>query len=106
MKKLFTLLIMAILATATSFAATKTGSWDLTTASDDWEGNGNVTYFTQPYGFKKANCTLTNSEIPDFSTSGITQIKVGFKCLQNGGTTSKITIYRAYLWGFPHPYAM
>lgn len=92
---------MAILVTATSWAATKTGSWDLTTASDDWEGNGNVTYFTQPYGFKKANCTLTNSEIPDFSTSGITQIKVGFKCLQNGGTTSKITIYLVNSEGTP-----
>ena len=93
MKKLFTLLIMAILATATSFAETKTGSWDLTTASDDWEATGNATYFSQPYGYKAANGTLTNSAISDFSTSGITQIKVGFKCLQNGGTTSKITIY-------------
>ncbi|MCQ2290331.1 MAG: bacterial Ig-like domain-containing protein [Muribaculaceae bacterium] len=101
MKKLFTLLIMAILATATSFAATKTGSWDLTTASDDWEATGNATYFSQPYGYKAANGTLTNSAISDFSTSGITQIKVGFKCLQNGGTTSKITIYLVNSEGTP-----
>lgn len=79
--------------TAQMQAATKTGSWDLTSASSDWTSSGSATYFSQPYGFKAANGTLTNKNIADFSTPGISQIKVGFKCLQNGGTTSKITIY-------------
>lgn len=36
---------------------------------------------------------MTNKSITDFSIAGITQIKVGFKCLQNGASTSKITIF-------------
>lgn len=61
--------------------------------STDWNGTGYEQYFSQPYCYKKANGTLVNKSIADFSTAGITQIKVGFKCLQNGGNTSKITIY-------------
>lgn len=75
------------------WGATKTGSWDLTSAKTGWTATGNATYFSQPYGYKAANGTLTNKSISDLSTSGITQIKVGFKCLQNGATTSKLTIY-------------
>ena len=67
--------------------------WDLTKSDDAWVATNNATYFSQPYGFKKVNGTLTNKSIADFSKEGITQIKVGFKCLQNGGTNSKITIY-------------
>ena len=83
-----------LVAWASGFAQEKlTGSWDLTTKSSEWTATGNVEYFSQPYGYKKVNGTLVNKSIADFSTSGITQIKVGFKCLQNGGTTSRITIY-------------
>lgn len=78
---------------SSAWGKTKTGSWDFTSASSDWTASGNETYFNQPYGYKKVNGTLTNCSITDFSTSGITQIKVGFKCLQNGATTSKLTIY-------------
>lgn len=70
-----------------------TGSWDLTKKNTEWTATGNEDYFTQPYGYKKANGTLANKSIANFSKSGITQIKVGFKCLQNGSGKSKITIY-------------
>lgn len=75
------------------YAETKTYSWNLTEKSSAWTATGNETYFRQPYGFKKLNGTLTNKSITDFSIAGITQIKVGFKCLQNGASTSKITIF-------------
>ena len=75
-----------------AWGETKTGTWDLTKSSTEWSATGNETYFSQPYGFKKVNGTLTNKNVTDFSISGKTQIKVGFKCLQNGATTSKITI--------------
>lgn len=70
-----------------------TKSWDLTAASADWVGSGNVTYFSQPYGFKKVDGTLMNKSIDDFNIANKTSIKVGFKCLQNGGNTSKLTIF-------------
>lgn len=83
-----------LVAWASGFAqSTLTGSWDLTTKSSEWTATGNEVYFKQPYGYKSLNGTLVNKSIADFSTSGITQIKVGFKCLQNGGTNSRITIY-------------
>lgn len=98
MKKLYFLAFLFLctflsIGTNTAWGGTKQGSWDLTETSADWTATGNATYFGQPYGFKKANGTLTNKSIADFSISGITQIKVGFKCLQNGGNTSRITIW-------------
>lgn len=97
MKHLFTLkslmLTLVMLFGLNAWGETLTKSWDLTKASSDWVGSGNVDYFNQPYGFKKVNGTLTNKSIADFSVAGITEIKVGFKCLQNGSTTSKLTIY-------------
>lgn len=98
MKKIYFLAFLFLctfltIGTNTAWGETKQGSWDLTKESADWIATGNVTYFKQPYGFKKANGTLTNKSIADFSISGITEIKVGFKCLQNGGNASKITIW-------------
>ena len=98
MKKIYFLAFLFLctfltIGTNTAWGETKQGSWDLTKTSADWTATGNETYFSQPYGFKKANGTLTNKSIADFSISGITQIKVGFKCLQNGGNASKITIW-------------
>lgn len=98
MKKIYFLAFLFLctfltIGTNTAWGETKQGSWDLTKTSADWTATGNETYFSQPYGFKKADGTLTNKSIADFSISGITQIKVGFKCLQNGGSTSKITIW-------------
>lgn len=99
MKKIYFLAFLFLctfltIGTNTAWGETKQGSWDLTKTSADWIATGNATYFGQPYGFKKADGTLTNKSIADFSISGITQIKVGFKCLQNGrGNTSRITIY-------------
>ena len=92
-KHLLVLWAALLLGAGNAWGATKTGSWDLTSTSTDWEASGNVSYFNQPYGYKKVNGTLINKSITDFSTAGITEIKVGFKCLQNGATTSKITIY-------------
>ena len=91
----FLVLLVGLLTLSANSAwgETKTKSWDLTSSSSDWTASGNETYFSQPYGYKKANGTLTNKNIADFSTAGITEIKVGFKCLQNGATTSKLTIY-------------
>lgn len=98
MKKIYFLAFLFLctfltIGTNTAWGETKQGSWDLTKTSADWTATGNVTYFSQPYGFKKADGTLTNKSIADFSISGITEIKVGFKCLQNGGNASKITIW-------------
>lgn len=99
MKKIYFLAFLFLctfltIGTNTAWGETKQGSWDLTKTSADWIATGNEKYFGQPYGFKKADGTLTNKSIADFSISGITQIKVGFKCLQNGrGNTSRITIY-------------
>ena len=89
----FLFLVCWLLCISKVTADTKTGSWDLTKASSDWAASRNVQYFSQPYGFKAANGTLMNKSIADFSTAGITEIKVGFKCLQNGASTSKLTIY-------------
>lgn len=98
MKKIYFLAFLFLctfltIGTNTAWGETKQGSWDLTKTSADWIATGNATYFSQPYGFKTADGTLTNKSIADFSISGITQIEVGFKCLQNGGNTSKITIW-------------
>lgn len=76
-----------------AWGETKKGTWDLTKKSAEWTASGNESYFSQPYGFKKANGTLTNKSIADFSINGISQIKVGFKCLQNGSTNSQLTIW-------------
>ena len=97
MKHLFTLksllLTLVMLCGLNAWGATLSYTWDLTSASSDWTSSGNAEYFSQPYGFKKVNGTLTNKSIADFSVQGITEIKVGFKCLQNGATSSKLTIY-------------
>lgn len=86
--------LMTMLGGVNSFAAeVLNGSWNLTKVSADWTATGNEKYFNQPYGFKKANGTLVSKSIDDFSKEGISQIKVGFKCLQNNGNTSEITIY-------------
>lgn len=97
MKHLFTLksllLTLVMLCGLNAWGETLSYTWDLTSASSDWTSSGNAEYFSQPYGFKKVNGTLTNKSIADFSVQGITEIKVGFKCLQNGATSSKLTIY-------------
>lgn len=92
-KHLLVLWAALLIGAGNAWGTTKTGSWNLTSTSTAWEASGNETYFSQPYGYKKVNGTLLNKSIADFSTAGITEIKVGFKCLQNGATTSKITIY-------------
>lgn len=94
MKKFYFLFFVCLLfCVNAAMADTKTKSWNLTSSSTDWTASGHETYFKQPYGFKKANGTLTNKSIADFYTAGITEIKVGFKCLQNGDNTSRLTIY-------------
>ncbi len=93
LKSLMLLLLLLIGGGSYAWGETKTGSWDLTKKSAEWTASGNVEYFKQPYGFKKANGTLTNKSIADFSIDGISQIKVGFKCLRNGNETSELTIW-------------
>lgn len=95
LRSLWTLLLLMMWCSVGFAQETLTGSWDLTKTSTDWDGTGYEKYFSQPYGYKKANGTLVNKSIADFSTAGITQIKVGFKCQQTGtkGSNSKITIY-------------
>lgn len=95
LRSLWTLLLLMMWCSVGFAQETLKGSWDLTKESADWTANGNEAYFSQPYGYKKANGTLVNKSIADFSTAGITQIKVGFKCQQTGtkGSNSKITIY-------------
>lgn len=87
------LLLLLIGGGSYAWGETKKGTWDLTKKSAEWTASGNESYFSQPYGFKKANGTLTNKSIADFSINGISQIKVGFKCLQNGSTNSQLTIW-------------
>ncbi len=68
--------------------------WTLTSSNTDWTASGNETYFSQPYGYKANGGTLiTTNSIEDFTKTNKTEIKVSFKCLQNGGSSSKITIY-------------
>lgn len=87
------LLLLLIGGGSYAWGETKTGTWDLTKNSKEWTASGNVEYFSQPYGFKKAGGTLTNKSIADFSIDGISQIKVGFKCLQNRSNDSQLTIW-------------
>lgn len=87
------LLLLLIGGGSYAWGETKTGTWDLTKKSAEWTASGNVAYFSQPYGFKKADGTLTNKSIADFSIDGISQIKVGFKCLRNGREISELTIW-------------
>lgn len=91
--KALLLICLLMVGVGNAWGDSKSENWDLTSASSDWVATGNETYFSQPYGYKKANGTLVNKNIPDFSVEGISEIKVGFKCLQNGGSTSKLTIY-------------
>ncbi len=93
LRSLCTLLLLMMWCSVGFAQETLKGSWDLTKESADWTATNNALYFSQPYGYKKLNGTLMNKSIADFSTSGITQIKVGFKCLQNGGEGSQITVY-------------
>lgn len=87
------LLLLLIGGGSSAWGETKTGTWDLTKKSAEWTASGNVEYFNQPYGFKKADGILTNKSVADFSIDGISQIKVGFKCLRNGKDTSELTIW-------------
>ena len=77
---------------SSAWAETKEKTWDLTTSSSDWTANNCETYFSQPYGIKKANAYIVNSSISDFQISGITKITIGVKSLCNGATTSKLTV--------------
>lgn len=95
LRSFLTLLLLMMWCSVGFAQETLTGSWDLTKMSADWTATNYEAYFSQPYGYKKANGTLVNKSIADFSTAGITQIKVGFKCQQTGTkkSDSKITIY-------------
>ena len=95
LRSFLTLLLLMMWCSVGFAQETLKGSWDLTKTSTDWTATYYEAYFSQPYGYKKANGTLVNKSIADFSTAGITQIKVGFKCQQTGtkGSASKITIY-------------
>lgn len=82
-------------------AATASKTFTLTSSDSSFVATGNETYFSQPYGYKKANGTLTfnNNTSDDFyktmtnSSNTITSVKIGFKGLRNGNTASKITMY-------------
>ena len=95
LRSLWTLLLLMMWCSVGFAQETLTGSWDLTKTSTDWTATNYEAYFSQPYGYKKADGTLVNKSIADFSTAGITQIKVGFKCQQTASkkSDSKITIY-------------
>ena len=93
LKSLMLLLLLLIGGGSYAWGETKTRTWDLTKKSAEWDALGNVPYYSQPYGFKKANGTLTNKSIADFSIDGVSRIKVGFKCLQNGSSKSRLTIW-------------
>ena len=93
LKSLMLLLLLLIGGGSYAWGETKTRTWDLTKKSVEWDALGNVPYYSQPYGFKKANGTLTNKSIADFSIDGVSRIKVGFKCLQNGSSKSRLTIW-------------
>ena len=85
--------IYGTFASSLANAETKSGSWNLTSSSDEWTSSGCVTYFSQPYGMKQLNAYILNLNINDFSTTGITEIKIGVKSLQNNSTGSRLTVY-------------
>lgn len=68
--------------------------WDLTSTNTDWTKTNCTDYFSQPYGMKKANAYIINKSIKNLEdyASKASKIKIGVKCLQNGGTDSKLTI--------------
>lgn len=71
----------------------KSYEWDLKKESKDWTKSGCVTYFSQPYGIKKVNAYIINKTITDFTLASPSKISVSVKSLQNGGTTSILTVY-------------
>ena len=71
----------------------KSYEWNLKQESKDWTKNGCVTYFSQPYGIKKVNAYIINKTIKDFTLASPSKISVSVKSLQNGGTTSILTVY-------------
>ena len=74
---------------------TKSKEWDLTSSSGDFTASSCVPYFSQPYGMKKKDAYIQAQNISDFTTyaSSATKIEISVKCLQNGGKTSKLTVY-------------
>ena len=88
-------LLIFTLGIGNAWGLTASDSWDLTSASGDWSGSNYETYFSQPYGMKKVNAYIQATGISDFTNyaSLATSIKIGVKSLQNGGTTSVLTVY-------------
>lgn len=72
-----------------------TKEWGLTSTSSDFTSNNCVLYFSQPYGMKQVNAYIQAQNLKDFKdyASLATQIDISVKCLQNGGSTSRLTIY-------------
>lgn len=88
---LITLFALCLTA-ANAWAETATKSWDLNSESSDWSKTNCATYFSKPYGMKQKGAAITNGSVSDFSITGITKIEIGVTSLQNGGTTSILTI--------------
>ena len=80
------------LGVANAWADTATKSWDLNSESSDWSKTNCATYFSKPYGMKQKGAAITNGNISDFSITGITKIEIGVTSLQNGVTTSILTV--------------
>lgn len=74
-----------------SVAEPKSFEWDLSSKSNDWESDGCLTYFAQPYGIKKVNAYIINKSIADFENAS--KISISVKSLCNGNPTSKLTVY-------------
>lgn len=97
MKKIYAFLLsffsLLSLAIPTHGEETVTGSQTLTTASaNSWTYVSTESYFSESGGMKKKGAYIQSPVLADLEKSGVTSIKVGVTCLQNGGTTSKLTI--------------
>ena len=84
----------AVFATVVSEEGLHENSYDLTSEDDDWVGDGTVTYFSQPYGFKSADAKMTNKSISDFADYAniASSITINVKCLQNGATDGRLLV--------------
>lgn len=88
-------LTLLTLSVGQMWGLTKEEEWTLTSTSSNFTQSNCTTYFSQPYGMKKANAYIQAQNIQNFKdyASLATGIEISVKCLQNGGTGSKLTVY-------------
>ena len=84
----------AVYAKVDQEAAVYKDTIDMTESVTGWSTTNTDEYFSQPYGMKSVNKYTLNKSISNFSSyaNSAESITIGVKCLQNNGTTSRLTI--------------